>query len=239
VTWARRNANLWMCCKNSDYREACKEGRAPFPYGPKGKLVCCQCPTGEVLNNDKNGCVPLLTTAKPTPCPTSQPTPSPSAVPAHTPSGPTPPPSTTAKPTPLLTFQPTPSPTVPVPTPSGPTPAPTDQPTPLPTDESTITPTSAPSKGSCQDLFGEEWRVKDPATLLYSRNPKKYYGKQLFLFCCNEMFYVCEEFHNFWREEKVADTGETKLVEMCCQCKGPMKKWNNPREETPAYCSYS
>lgn len=46
-----------------------KKGQAPFPYGPNDKLVCCQCPTGQVLNEDKNGCMPSLA---PSPSPSSK-----------------------------------------------------------------------------------------------------------------------------------------------------------------------
>lgn len=70
-----------MCCKNSDARgpNECKRGQAPFPYGPRRKFVCCQCPTGKVLNREKNGCmsteVPSSSpTVKPSLSPTYEPT---------------------------------------------------------------------------------------------------------------------------------------------------------------------
>jgi hypothetical protein len=142
-----------MCCKNSDYRRYCKEGQAPFPYGPRRKLVCCQCPTGEVLNDGKNGCVSTgapspSSTAKPTLMPTCRPTP-PTYYP--TPHGPTPEP--TYQPTPAPTYQPTPAPTnqpteppTHNPTPHGPTPAPSNEPTPAPTYQPTPAPTYQPTE---------------------------------------------------------------------------------------------
>jgi hypothetical protein len=165
-----------MCCKNSDCRgfKDCKEGQYPFPYGPRHKVVCCQCPPGKVLNKEKNGCtltgIPTAsTTAKPSSSTPYEQTPSPMAVPEPTPSGPTPlptyqptPPRTSQPtfrstsspmdvPTPLPTYTPTPPPT------SGPTPLPTYQPTPSPmavreptpsgpTPPPTYTPTPSPSE---------------------------------------------------------------------------------------------
>ena len=153
-----------MCCKNSDYKRYCKEGQAPFPYGPRRKLVCCQCPTGEVLNDGKNGCVSTgapspSSTAKPTLMPTYRPTP-PTFYP--TPHGFRPDP--TYQPTPAPTYQPTPAPTYrptepPThhPTPHGPTPAPSNEPTPAPTSQPTPAPTEAgtsdPPKPVCEDGF--------------------------------------------------------------------------------------
>ena len=77
VTWDPAKTGLWMCCKNSDCRGYCKrDDQAPFPYGPRRKLVCCQCPSGQVLNKDKNGCVSIGAPSQ-TYLPTYQPTPSP------------------------------------------------------------------------------------------------------------------------------------------------------------------
>jgi YVTN family beta-propeller protein len=62
VTSAAANitASLYLCCKNADCGGHCKkQGQAPLPYGPKEKLICCQCPTGEVLNENRSGCVPV------------------------------------------------------------------------------------------------------------------------------------------------------------------------------------
>jgi hypothetical protein len=127
-------------------------------------MVCCQCPTGEVLNDGKNGCVSTgapspSSTAKPTLMPTYRPTP-PTYYP--TPHGPTPEP--TYQPTPAPTYQPTPAPTYrptepPThnPTPHGPTPAPSYEPTPAPTYRPTPAPTpeetSDPTKPVCEDGF--------------------------------------------------------------------------------------
>ena len=174
VTWAPSNNGLWMCCKNSDCRgvKDCKEGQSPFPYGPRHKLVCCQCPTGQVLNKEKNGCmstgVPSSSlTSKPTLSPIYPPTPSPTyeAIPfatyRPTPSG-TPPPPTyeptqppTSGQTPPPTYQPTPSGTPPPPTheptqppTTGQTPPPTYQPTPSGTPPPpTYEPTQPPTTG--------------------------------------------------------------------------------------------
>jgi hypothetical protein len=93
VTWTSKNSNVWLCCKNSDFRGYCKKAdQAPFPYRPRRKFVCCQYPSGKVLNKEKNGCTIPSPTYQPTPSPTpsstDQPTPSPSAVPEPTPSGP-------------------------------------------------------------------------------------------------------------------------------------------------------
>jgi hypothetical protein len=168
VTRAPGNAGPWMCCKNSDCTGYCKNGQAPFPYGPRRKLVCCQCPTGQVLNGNKDGCVSTgvpspSTTPKPTPSAAYEPTPSPSAVPEPTPHGPTAPPTDkptpppTHEPTPLPSYQPTPlpnfEPTPPPtqePTPHGPTAPPTDTPTPAPTDHPTSPP---PVPGTCEDKY--------------------------------------------------------------------------------------
>jgi hypothetical protein len=120
VTWAPGNTGLWICCKNSDKKGDCKVGQAAFPYGPRSKLVCCQCPTGQALNKDKTGCMP---TGAPSPSSTESPTLSPIAVT-----------------TPSPTYEQTPSPSAvpePEPTPSGPTPPPTSDGTPLPSDEPT------------------------------------------------------------------------------------------------------
>jgi hypothetical protein len=137
-----------MCCKNSDCRgiKDCKEGQAPFPYGPRHKVVCCQCPAGKVLNKENNGCVSTgvptpSTTAKPSSPPTYESTPSPSAVPEPTPYGPTPPPINqptsppTSGPIPARSYEPTPPPPSDPPTSSPayhPTPQRTYQPTPSP-----------------------------------------------------------------------------------------------------------
>ena len=111
-----------MCCKNSDCRGYCKrDDQAPFPYGPRRKLVCCQCPSGQVLNKDKNGCVSIGAPSQ-TYLPTYQPTPSPT--PALTRDGPTPAPS------------------------SEPTQVPTHTPTPAPTEEGTVEP--PPPKPDCE-----------------------------------------------------------------------------------------
>jgi hypothetical protein len=102
VTWAPGNTGLWICCKNSDKKGDCKVGQAAFPYGPRSKLVCCQCPTGQVLNKDKTGCTP---TGAPSPSSTENPTLSPSAVPEPEP--------TPAPTTPLPSDEPTPYPIYP------------------------------------------------------------------------------------------------------------------------------
>ena len=174
MTWARSSPSSisganWLCCKNCDKRGDCKVGQAPFPYGPRQKLVCCQCPSGHVLNTGKNGCVPTgsptpssppskaLTpspTDKPTTPPTYQPTPSPiekpSSPPTDVPSSPPtnqPTPSPIEKPLSPPTNQPTPSPTdVPSSPPSNqPTPSPTDVPSSPPTYQPTPSPTDVPS----------------------------------------------------------------------------------------------
>jgi hypothetical protein len=160
VKWAPANTGLWMCCKNSDKVKDCKQGQAPFPYGPRSKFICCQCPTGQVLNNDMNGCVSTgvpspLSTSKPTPSPTHQPTPSPSAAPGTTPSGPTP----------LPTYQPTP--------------APTHHPTAAPTEAGT----PDPPRICGADRRFDEWSSKD---LLYKGSgDKKMTAK--FRMCCLRM----------------------------------------------------
>ena len=135
-----------MCCKNSDCRgiNDCKQGQAPFPYGPRRKAVCCQCPAGKVLNKEKNGCTSTgvpIPTARPSHSAVYEPTPPPSAVPEPTPYGPTPAPISV--PTAVPTYQPTPTPPpfyVPDSTPYEPTPAPTYTPTALPTYQPTPTP---------------------------------------------------------------------------------------------------
>jgi hypothetical protein len=143
-----------MCCKNSDCRgiNDCKQGQAPFPYGPRRKAVCCQCPAGKVLNKEKNGCtsagVPIPPmTARPSHSAVYEPTPPPSAVPDPTPYEPTPAP--TSVPTSLPTNQPTPTPTPsgPTPTPYGTTLRPTYTPTAPPTSEPTTAPTEAGTGG--------------------------------------------------------------------------------------------
>jgi hypothetical protein len=240
-----------MCCKNSDKVKDCKQGQAPFPYGPRSKFVCCQCPTGQVLNNDMNGCVSTgvpspSTTSKPTPSPTHQPTPSPSAAPGTSPSGPTPLP--TYQPTPAPTDQPTPPPTY-TPTPSGPTPAPTYQPTPAPTDqptppptytptpsgptpEPTYQPTPAPTEAGTADptprICGatrkfDEWSSKD---LLYqSSGDKKMTAK--FQMCCLRMDdnTGCD-----FPDHVLYDSSYEKL---CCYCIG-QQTW---KAGTPPECS--
>jgi hypothetical protein len=166
VTWVSKNAGLWMCCKNSDCRgvKDCKQGQAPFPYGPRRKIVCCQCPSGQVLNKDNNGCLSTgvpspSTTAKPTSSPACERTPSPSAVPEPTPYGPTLPP--TYQPTPPPTYQPTPPPTY-SPTLSEPTPPPVYQPTPLPT----YRPTPPSTDGPTYDPTYEETRAPTNAIII-------------------------------------------------------------------------
>jgi hypothetical protein len=132
VTWADPPyipVASWLCCKKSDKKGDCKVGQAAFPYGPRHKLVCCQCPTGEVLNHDKNGCVPTGSQI-PSSTPIAKPSP-PGGVPMASP---------TTKPTSLPTAESTPSPT------SDHTRSPTSEPTRSPTSEPTakqISPLSA------------------------------------------------------------------------------------------------
>jgi hypothetical protein len=166
VTWDPATTGLWMCCKNSDCRGYCKrDDQAPFPYGPRRKLVCCQCPSGQVLNKDKNGCVSIgapsqtyLPTYQPTPPPSDEPTTYPTP---PTPHGPTPAPS--SEPTVPPTHTPTAHPTQP-PTPQGPTimpthiptPSPTpaltrDGPTPAPSSEPTVPPTNTPTPAPTEE----------------------------------------------------------------------------------------
>jgi hypothetical protein len=193
VRWAPANTGRWMCCKNSDFRGGndCKPGQAPFPYGPRHKLVCCQCPAGQVLNNDMNGCVP---TEVPSPSTTTKPTPSPSAVPGTTPSRPTPP----------RTYQPTPS---------APTPQPTYQPTPAPTYRPTQEGTADPTPKICGSTGKySAWASKD---LLYKGSGDKKMTAT-FRMCCYQMGNLPT--NNFCEIPINALLYDTSYNKLCCYC---------------------
>ena len=92
-----------MCCRNTATKALCTGREAQFPYGPKGKPVCCECPTGLVPNSSRNSCVRPFSAAPthaPTRSPTRAPTPLPSTVPTPSPTrAPTPLPTATRAPT--------------------------------------------------------------------------------------------------------------------------------------------
>jgi hypothetical protein len=205
-------------------------------------MVCCQCPTGKVLNKDNNGCVSTgvpspSTTAKPTLPPSYEPTPAPSAVPGPTPSGPTPPP--TYKPTPLPSYEPTPAPSaVPGPTPSGPTPPPTykptppgptlfptNQPTPQPTHDPSAEPTSAPSSSLCKKQHGDEYFQIESTTLIWESNPITTSYK---LCCRYDPNNTCDDTHNFYRSD-----ANNQRERICCYCR-PLTTWN---AGPPPFCT--
>lgn len=181
VTWVSPNS-VWMCCKNSDARgiNDCKPGQAPFPYGPRRKPVCCQCPTGKVLNKAKNGCmsteVPSSSpTVKPSLSAAYEPTPSPNAVPEPTPFAPPPQPAYPLSLSPIEV----------------PTPSPAYEPTPQPT----YLPTSAPSEAGTSDSTTKETECKagyvtqgSYTPLLYGADSKfKVKSDPDFLACCKEV----------------------------------------------------
>ena len=242
VTWAPSNNGLWMCCKNSDCRgvKDCKEGQSPFPYGPRHKLVCCQCPTGQVLNKEKNGCmstgVPSSSlTSKPTLSPIYPPTPSPTyeAIPfatyRPTPSG-TPPPPTHEPTQPPTTGQ-TPPPTY-QPTPSGTPPPPTSEPTHAPTEAGTSDPTKKPD---CEDGYIKR---KSDTPLLDRANVDSYLQTG-FEMCCQDITTV-----NYgWVAPKVGlyyekkDGAVSKFQLIVCYCLDDQKFYKetyNPY--TRAFC---
>ena len=242
VTWAPSNNGLWMCCKNSDCRgvKDCKEGQSPFPYGPRHKLVCCQCPTGQVLNKEKNGCmstgVPSSSlTSKPTLSPIYPPTPSPTyeAIPfatyRPTPSGTPPPP--TYEPTQPPTSGQTPPPTY-QPTPSGTPPPPTSEPTHAPTEAGTSDPTKKPD---CEDGYIKR---KSDTPLLDRANVDSYLQTG-FEMCCQDITTV-----NYgWVAPKVGlyyekkDGAVSKFQLIVCYCLDDQKFYKetyNPY--TRAFC---
>ena len=219
VTWARSSPSSipvapWLCCKNSDKKGDCKVGQAAFPYGPRQKLVCCQCPSGQVLNKDKNCCIPTVSpmpssppsealtpspTAKPTTTPTYQPTPSPTLEPSSPPTS-QPTPSPIVKPLSLPTYQPTPSPTL------------------LPTDTPTESGTTIPPPPDCKNGYMTTRSLSLQEVIL----GKNEFLRPGFEMCCrkrppNKSCVISDQ--NLLR---IAPTPD----EECCYCKDPKKEWN-------------
>ena len=213
MTWARSSPSSisganWLCCKNCDKRGDCKVGQAPFPYGPRQKLVCCQCPSGHVLNTGKNGCVP-----------TGSPTPSSPPSKALTP-------SPTDKPTTPPTYQPTPSP---IEKPSSP---PTDVPSSPPTNQPTPSPTIKPTP---EASWSYVYYCKSGYTTVESTELKQRVGsnenylKAGFKMCCQD--------RQFGTSCATSDQFLIKFpnVDNCCHCFYP-EIWYPNYFVTPGYC---
>ena len=224
VTWARSSPSSipvspWLCCKNSDKKGDCKVGQAAFPYGPRQKLVCCQCPSGQVLNKDKNCCIPTVSptpssppskaltpspTAKPTTTPTYQPTPSPTLEPSSPPTS-QPTPSPIVKPLSLPTYQPTPSPTL------------------LPTD----TPTQSPVPG-CKVFYDFEVSLALKERIL-NQNYSLAFGFEM---CCIKKIPKI----NCLAPDQPLLRHQRSDPESCCYCIVPWT-WVNHIALTPGYCT--
>ena len=208
----------WLCCKNSDKTGDCKVGQAPFPYGPRRKLVCCQCPTGQVLNKDKNGCLP---TGSPTPSlrPTAKPTSTLTAVPTTVPT-----PASTSPPTAVPTSQPG----------AVPTPVPTYLPTPTPSYPPTVRSSQQPTLTDCRSGSGYH--------LVYNHNLQeeilgaKYDIRPSTIMCCKtkQSSTDCvDPDHVLY-----VTNGSPTVGYACCYCQNPNKEWNKAVEllKVPGYC---